>query len=129
MKAQRTARMTRARNKPSERPLSSQRRRTTRRHPPEVGRVIPFPSFGRRGRGGQVRIMDKKTMANVGAIAFGAIGVGLAELVGIGQIVVGAVAAYAAYRVIRYGVAPTEALLEGVELEHGEVPRRTSKVA
>ncbi len=70
----------------------------------------------------------KALTANVGAIAAGAVGVALASAVGVGELMTGGFLAYVAYRVIRYGVAPTEALIEGVELEHGQVPKSDANV-
>ncbi len=71
----------------------------------------------------------KAMLANIGALGAGALGVGLASSVGVGELVAGGFIAYVAYRVIRYGVAWTEALIEGVELEHGQVPKKASNVA
>ncbi len=71
----------------------------------------------------------KALLANVGALGAGAAGVALASSIGVGELVAGGFVAYVAYRVIRYGVAWTEALIEGVELEHGEVPKKPSNVA
>ena len=89
-----------------------QRKNVQRKQP--IGKLLRFPQFQRRFK------MKKRTLANVGALTIGAVGVTLANLVGVGEIIIGTVAAYATYRVIRYGVTPTEALIEGVEIEHGE---------
>lgn len=71
----------------------------------------------------------RATLANAGALAIGGAGAALASMVGVGELAVGAFAAYVAYRVIRYGVTPTEAIIEGVELEHGEIPGVATKVS
>src|SRR4051812_20746400 len=73
------------------------------------GRWLRFPHFPQRFK------MKKRTLANVGALTIGALGVTLANIVGVGEIIIGTVAAYATYRVIRYGVTPTEALIEGTD--------------
>ncbi len=86
------------------------------------------PAAARRaGMAGDTR--RKALLATAGAAGAGALGVALASSVGVGELVAGGFVAYVAYRVIRYGVAWTEALIEGVELEHGEVPRKASNVA
>lgn len=68
-------------------------------------------------------------LANIGALAAGAAGVAAASATGVGELAVGLFSAYVVYRVIRYGVAPSEAIIEGVELEHGEAPRTESNAA
>jgi len=109
----------------------SPRRKTQAHHrkqhqkPQPSGRLFLFPQLQRRLK----LKVKKRTVASMGALAIGALGVTLAELVGVGEIIIGAVAAYATYRVIRYGVGPTEALIEGVELERGELPKSSETAA
>jgi hypothetical protein len=92
-------------------------------------KVILFPRLRQKlTRRGKKRI-NLERRANIGAITFGALGIFLADLVGVGELALGGLAAYAAYRVIRYNVSPSEALLEGAELERGEVPRHMSRSA
>jgi uncharacterized membrane protein len=62
-------------------------------------------------------------------MTIGTMSVVLANVVGVGELLIGMVAAYTAYRAIRYKIPPTEAILEGIELEHGEIPRRSSEAA
>lgn len=64
---------------------------------------------------------ERKRLANLGALMFGAGGAIAASVIGVGELLVGTFMAYVSYRIIRYGVAPTQAILEGVKLEHGEV--------
>ncbi len=87
----------------------------------------------RRGRGvpRQAKLHQAKRhalLANVGAIGAGAAAVALASSVGVGELMAGGFVAFVAYRVIRYGIAPTEAVIEGVQLEHGEAPKNAANV-
>ncbi len=72
---------------------------------------------------------NRKLFAGAVALGFGALGTAVANVVGIGEIMFGAFVAYVAYRTVRYGVSPTQAVIEGVELEHGRIPEDfTAKV-
>lgn len=53
----------------------------------------------------------------VGALVAGGAGLALAMEVGVGELVVGVLAAYTAYRMLRYGIGLREALTETVQLQ------------
>jgi hypothetical protein len=64
--------------------------------------------------GGRVWIQLKKR-PSIGVVAVGAAGLAVASAVGVGEIAIGMIAGYAAYQVLREGVAPGEAARKIVE--------------
>lgn len=86
-------------------------------------------SGNRRSRPARGKTSRKVRYASIGALFTGAGGVALASAVGVGELFVGGFLAYVVYRVLRYGVEPTEAIIEGVEIEHGERPKDLRNVA
>ncbi len=58
-------------------------------------------------------------IANIGAAGAGVAGVALASAFGAGELMAGGILAYIAYRVLRHGVSPTQAVREGVEAGQG----------
>ncbi len=66
-------------------------------------------------------------VAGVAASAVALGGVALANAIGVGELATGALLAYVVYRVVRHGIWPPQAIMEGMQLEHGEPPKRGSK--
>ena len=64
--------------------------------------------------GARVWIQLKKR-PSIGVVAVGAAGLAVASVVGVGEIAIGMIAGYAAYQVLREGVAPGEAARKVIE--------------
>jgi hypothetical protein len=56
-----------------------------------------------------------KKRPSIGVVAVGGAGIAVASVVGVGEIAIGMIAAYAAYQVLREGVSPGEAARKIIE--------------
>ena len=59
--------------------------------------------------------LQLKKRPSIGVVAVGVTGLAVASVVGVGEIAIGMIAGYAAYQVLREGVAPGEAAKKIVE--------------
>ena len=80
-------------------------------------RRTPVPREDALRRWWRERRLAHGTRPVAGALIVGGLGVALAMEVGVGELVLGVLSGYAAYRMLRYGIDLRQALTETVELE------------
>ncbi len=100
---------------------SSRRSIAARRSRP--GRQPAAHRRGQTGRGGRGQA-GWKWLSYAAAAGAGALGIAVAGAIGAGELMAGGVLAYMAYRMTRDRVAPSRALIEGVQFGQGQPPKQ-----
>ncbi len=95
-------------------------RSSASRGPRPRRRSASRPARGRR----QGNSTARQWLGYATATGAGVLGIALASAVGAGELLAGGVLAYVAYRVTSHGVAPTRALMEGMEFGQGQPPKQ-----